>query len=384
MKAAFQLIVLPVISLFITFNAQAGCDPCIQTAVQTATTQMVAGLNSVTVAAQTNVTATQALSTALTASSTALQSVLQLNSSQQLQGLSAATNKIELAITANTKAVERMSDHTVKSLVNALKEISIAERVDETNKTFGSGVAHPISGDVGANRAALLKQGFVQTEQLWGQLSTNMHEWNKNSLNTSTAGKRIALAKLLTESEGVWNPIPLITKNQLTDQESLDAQKMLTMMINPVPAKQVTAEELATDPRAADRELKRKLHNARNEMIHAVMSKSIADKTPTIPASTDNWLMGYTAVEPDATTNKVSVASMLESETSGRVSSEGWYQDIKTKSEAGLLREQVYQQAINNKLLASLMETERNELLLTALIALEEIKKSKPATLESR
>jgi hypothetical protein len=364
--------------LFAKQSIAGGCDPCVQAAVQASSTTIVAALNGTAVAAQVNVTATKALTQAISASSSAITTILTNSSSQTLSGMSASTNKIELAILQNTKTIERMGDHTTKTIVDAIKKILVAEEIEENNRTFGKGIAHPMSGDIGANRAALLKEGVVQGEQMWSEMSKNMNDWNNNAVNDVVAGSNFGTELFIAEPDSVWSPVPFISKRQITSEESLNAQKLLTLLVNPTPTRAKTQEELSTDRSAVKAELNRKLKNAKFGIVHAVMAKTLVDKTPTIPMSINDWQMGYTIAEPDAISGKVSMSNFLESETSGRLSSAGWYQDIKTKTEAGLLREQLFQQAITNKLYLSLLEKERHELILTALITLEDLKDNRP------
>jgi hypothetical protein len=93
--------------------------------------------------------------------------------------------------------------------------------------------------------------------------------------------------------------------------------------------------------------------------------------------SAADWQKGYVMATPDAD-GKVSLMSMLESEAVGRLGSERWYQDIKTKTPSGILREQVYKQAVSNQMLLRSAEKEERELLMLALLAISEIEKSKP------
>lgn len=374
-KASIPLVVS---ILMFSKGANAGCDPCIQAAAQSANAQMTAAINAVTTSVQANVSATQALNASVQAVNASLQATINLNTQQLLQGLDASTNRIELSIQQNTKTVERMTDHTVKSMVKALKDVRVAEEVDENNKVYSDTLAQPLSGEIGANRAPLLKQGIVQSDQVWRQMADDMYEWNNNTTDVNQAGKGMKKAVLLTEGSDVWSPVPLITKRQITPAESVNMQKLLTMLVNPIPLPSATDEQMASSPKAAEYEFDRRLLNAKLGLAHSVLAKSIADKQPLIPISTDDWQKGYVMAEPDAN-GKVSVLSMLESETVGRLGSEGWYQDVKTKTPAGILREQVYQQAVNNQLLLRLVEQDEQKLTMLALMAISELEKTRPA-----
>jgi D-ribose pyranose/furanose isomerase RbsD len=378
MKNIIKIVFVYIPSLLIINTSYAGCDPCIQAAAQAANTSMTTAINTVTGSVNANVSATQALNASLQAVNASLQATINLNTQQLLQGLSASTNRIELSIQQTTKTVERMNDHTVKSMVNALKEVRVAEEVDQNNKTFSGEFAQPLSGEIGANRAPLLKQGLVQSDQMWRKMADDMFEWNNNTEEVDQAGKGMKKAMLLTEEDEVWSPLPLINKRQLTKDESLNMQKLLTMIVNPVPLPSATDEQKASNSKASEYEFQRRIINAKLGLAHSVLAKSIADKTPLIPMSDADWKKGYVIAEPDAD-GKVSVMNMIESETLGRISSEGWYQDVKTKTPAGLLREQVYQQAVNNQMLLRLVEQEEQKLTMLALLAIAEVEKSRPS-----
>lgn len=381
----FKYASMPLLVLTIAFSngANSGCDPCIQAAAQAANAQMTAAINAVSASVQANVSATQALNASVQAVNTSLQTAINLNTQQLLQGLDASTNRIELSVQQNTKAVERMTDHTVKSMVKSLKDVRVAEEVDENNKIYSETIAQPLSGEIGANRAPLLKQGIVQSKQMWRQMADDMHEWNNNTTDVDQAGQAVKKAVLLAEEDDVWNPVPLVTGRQITPAESVNMQKLLTMLVNPVPLPSATDEKMASSPRAAEYEFDRRLINAKLGLAHSVLAKSIADKQPLIPISPDDWQQGYVTAEPDAN-GKVSILSMLESETVGRLGSEGWYQDVKTKTPAGILREQVYQQATNNHLLLRLVEQDEQKLSMLALMAISEIEKTRPVPPKER
>lgn len=373
-------IVLPILAFFSMFHsgsAMAGCDPCIQAAAQAANAQMTGAINLVSTSVQANVTATQTLSASVQAVNTSLQAAIGINSKLLLQGLDASTNRIELSIQQTAKTFERMTDHTVKSMVKALKDVRVAEEVDENNKIYSKWLAQPLSGDIGANRAPLLKQGLVQSKQIWRQMSDDMYEWSNNTSDVDGAGKGMKKAVLLTEGDDVWSPVPLVTKRQLTVTESVNMQKLLTMLVNPIPLPSATDVQMASSPKAAEYEFDRRVLNAKLGLAHSVLAKSIADKHPLIPISKNDWQKGYIMAEPDST-GKVSIMSMLESETVGRLASEGWYQDVKTKTPAGILREQVYLQAINNQLLLRLVEQDEQKISMLSLMAIAEIEKSRP------
>lgn len=135
-----------VILVALSSQAQAtSCDPCIQAAANGAEFTMVSAINTGVTSVQANEAATKALNSAIQATDTAILATLNLNTQQLLQGLSASTNRVELSVQQTSKAVERMTDHTVKSMVSALKQVRVAEEVDENNKAYSGVLAQPLS-----------------------------------------------------------------------------------------------------------------------------------------------------------------------------------------------------------------------------------------------
>lgn len=358
-------------SLLFSTVAWAGCDPCIQAAAQTANSQMTAAINNATASVQANVSATQALNASIQATDAAWQAAIQLNSTNYLQALDAATSRVELTQSQLLKTEENLSDHEVQSIAKMFEELYNAEQAASAERMLRPELAQPMSGDIGANRAPLLKRGMVQADQQWRRMDENFATWSETTETVNSAGEAITTAMLLTEEENVFDVTPLLTSDALTEEQSLDLQKLLTLLVNPVPEKKMTDEQMARDPKAARKELERKLKNAKLTMAYSVLAKGLSEREAVIPISPDDWQMGYTTARPNADGN-TSYHEFIESETVGRMASEGWYQDIKTKTDAGVLREQVYQQAMNNHLLYKSVQQEEQQLLLLAIIAAEE------------
>ena len=361
------------------FNVRAtgGCDLCIKAAAEAAAAQIQAAVNVTNAAVEANVAATQALNTTVQASTATLQSLIQINSQQYLSGLSAATHKIELAIQQNTETGNRLTDHLVTSLVTLFKQLHLAEQVDNNNKTYHPKMAQPVSGDIGANRASLLKQSFVQTKQIFAQMVADMRVYSNDTDDVNTAGGSIKVGALLAEKDQVFDPLPFLLQDRLSDEESLNFQRLLTIMFNPVPLKAATAEQMASDPNAVAYELDRQLHNVKTGMAHAVFADMVAAKSATLPMSTTDWQQGYVNITPDENGN-VSQAEFIKAEAEGRLLSEGWFLNVKSMSEAGILREQVYQQSINNYLLVEQLKQQKSALLLQALQQIQTLKSDRP------
>lgn len=352
--------------LMVSFRASAGCDSCIQSAANSASNSMSSSLNEITSSVNENVSATNNLNSTVESVGETIGSTIEINHELLSQGISAATNRIELAVQQNTKSAELLNDHLVKSLVQLFKDISVAEQVHNNNKTYDPDIAQPLSGDIGSNRAPLLKQGYVQRRQITQQMSQNMYDWVTVPERETNVSDSARLSALLVEDESVWDPTPIIGTDVITDEEFKRVQKLLTVLITPVPLRALKPDELATNRGGSEYEVSRKLYNAQATLAHAVLAKSVADRLPLIPVDETNWKMGYVTVNGEID-GKTSMMSFYDSETIGRLTSEGWYQDMKTKTEAGVLREQVYMQAIKNKLALRMLKQEEDRLLLESL-----------------
>lgn len=352
-------------------NVFAGCDACMQAAAQSASSQMTTSISNVTASVQANVTSTQALNASVQATDAAWQAAINLNSTNYLQGLDASTSRIEGVITQLIKAEVNLSDHEVTSISDIFKQLFNAEQKTITERMLRQEFAQTMSGEIGANRAPLLKQGLVRRDQQWRQMDINFAQWSDNTTTVDSAGKAITTSMLLTEGDDVFDPTPLLTKNVISEPESLNMQKLITLLANPIPEKKMSDNALASNPKAPQQELERKLRNAKRSIAFSALSKGLSEREAVIPISENDWLQGYTSARPD-TNGMTSYREFIESETVGRLTSEGWFEDIKTKTEAGVLREQVYQQAINNHLLYESLLQEEHQLLLLAIIASEE------------
>jgi hypothetical protein len=369
---------LLVFSVCSSYAWTGGCDICITKAVIKANAQLQAAVNATNVAVEANVAATQALETTVTTSTAALQSLIEINTQQYLAGLSAATNKIELTIQGSIETDSRLTDHLVTSLVTLFKQLQLAEQVDKNNKTYHPQLAQPMSGDIGANRAPLLKQSFVQTQQIFAKMVADMQLYSNNTTDVDTAGGSIKSGVLLAEDAAVFDPLPFLLEERLSDEQSLRFQRLLTILFNPVPLKAATPDEMASSPAAVEYELNRKLHNVKTGLAHSVFADMLAQKSATLPLSEADWQQGYVNVIPDESGN-ISQAEFIRAETEGRLLSEGWFLNIKSMSSAGVLREQVYQQAMNNYLLAEQLKNDRQTLLLEALQQVQTLKTNRPA-----
>lgn len=369
MRVSNRSLLLPYALLVVMSKSNlvaAGCDTCIQSAAQGASSSMQSALSSLTSTVNQDVSATNTLNSTVNTVGNTIQATMTANHELLLQGLSASSKQIELSIQANTKSNELLNDHLVLNLGKVFKEIFVSEQTQKTNRTYDNDIAQPLSGDIGANRAPLLKQANVQSEQIKTQMSVNMYEWLTSPESDSSRSSGARTSALLLEDNDVWDPTPIIGNKVLTDEQYHNAQKLLTVLITPVPLEAVTDGEMSSDPTAAGRELSRKLYNVQASIAHSILTKSITDRLPLIPISTDDWKQGYISVENEVD-GKTSMLSFLESETMGRLMSEGWYKDVKTKTEAGILREQVYMQAIRNKLALRMLRQEEDRLMLEAL-----------------
>ena len=367
------LIALSTALLHSSHSVYAGCDPCIQTAANSASSTMQAAINTTTSAVQANVSATNALNTSINTAATALQATLQANQVLLIRALSNQSMQNSTLLEANNKVLLNTADHIAKSVVDALKKSSLAEMINEHKMVWGPN-SLPLSGDIGAMLAEPLKIGEAKSLQNWQEYTKYFREYQATH---SPASKLISQQIKAAKSDESFSPVPLLTKSRLTNDEAVQMNELIMLMVDPDPLEPATDEQLVANSQFADYEIKRKLHNAGLQLAHSVLSKSVAERVSHVPISEDSWQIGYTTATPDAD-GKTSIMSVYDSEANGRVGAIKWFENIKTVTEAGLLREQVAMQAMRNKMLLRMMKQEEEQLALLSLLTIKEVHKNRP------
>jgi hypothetical protein len=349
------------------------CDACMGQSATSAGTTLGTEANILSIKTQTHLPATQALTSAFISSSAAVQTLITNDTARVLQGMTASTNTIELAILKNTKAVERMADHAVKSIVSAYKSGSISEELGNISAILSANT-QPQAGGIGANRAVKLREGGVAVDQLNEFMAIEFELWNAATISTSTGGSGLSAETILAEDESIWNPIGMIGKPQIDEASATSLQKMLKVITNPLPAAPEREVDLLSSKVSVANEMSRRINNVKLQVYYSVLANSLVNKMNLIDASSTDWLTGYINALPEAANGKVSMTSFMQSEMIGPSESEGWFLEIKGMSKTGLLREQVYNRSITNSHAYKMLEQRNKSTMIFAINALDSIK----------
>lgn len=284
-----------------------------------------------------------------------------------LDGLSASTNKIELANVQASKSIERNTDHTVKSFVLALKEIEIARAASENNRFFGD-MAQPISGETGADQASAVKRIYVQTNQLLEETTEGFLEYIEDSNGTrsgaGTGQHRMLSLKGLSDFNNLSR---LLTASTLDEQDFQGLQTLVGLSVSryPLPKKD-------DSPRYLDYELERKRYIA---MLGIAYHSLILPATTRAGVDDGAWAKYYQDVNVNAE-GKVGLEGFYEAEINGKLSDPEWWGSVLRLNPAGLEREKTYQAALSLQMkdrLGELSQTS-NELMAILLAKKSEAK----------
>ena len=350
--------------LFSSGAAFASCDECAKAALQAASNSMTSSISATKSVVETNGTAIETLSSSIDTAGSTIQSLLDLNSQQELTALSGVANRITFTLERQAEESTRITDHLVQSIHQIHKDGALVSSRIENDKLFGP-LAQTISGDINSARAQYLAKGIGNKKALKELHAQNMDKW------LNSAGYRNSSqfeSEILLKDEEIWKSSPLINKRRLTDEEVNKAQILLQLLVDDNPTGAISKERIKQDPLAAKMEVQRLKNNFSSQIVHSVLSDYLSNKAALIPTD-KSWLKSYFKIEPDEKGN-ISFEQFYESETMGRLISDDWFLDIKTRTEAGLLREQIYQMNTSNMLLSEIIKQERMETKLMAISAL--------------
>ena len=232
-----------------------------------------------------------------------------------LNGLSAASNRIELAYIESTKSLERDADHQVITLNTALKEVETNRAVSENNSSFGE-LSQPMSGRSGANLAASIKASnalFVQLSTLSTENFYNYINDKKNTISTAGAGLQAAILSAQVDDSGILHP--MIAANTLNENDLKNLQRLIALSVSPHPLIPTNQSN------NIDYELKRRRYIAKMTMIYQSMI------IPALSRSGPNNADGV-----------------------GYYQNAEWWGSVLQLNETGLEREKVYRTALSLQL----------------------------------
>jgi hypothetical protein len=346
-------------------KVSASCDACAKAALESAEASIKAGVDTTISVVQANGTSIESAGLSVDSGSSLLSTLIQTLGSQEITALDGVAKKVTFSIERLGIESTRGTDVLVSNLIKGEKELRVADNALENERTFGV-MSQPLSGEINTARSFDLSTGFANRNALKSKHIENMEGWlNNNGFFMSKSRER----SVLIATPEFWNPTPLLTKNRLSNEEVGHMQMMLRLLVNAEPMAKVAQPLVASSPLKAKQELQRLKDVILQQVSHSILSESLVNKAPTITLS-DDWKKAYFNIESDVD-NKISFEQFYEAETTGKLVSSDWFLDIKTKTKAGLLREQIYQMNTANLLLAEIVKAERAESKLLALSILK-------------
>lgn len=357
--------VLPTLLLASTFGAKASCDLCAQAALEAASAAITSSVGATTNVVTANGQAIEAMNTAVQTGTETLVSSLQLLNQKEITALDGVAKTISLTLDRISEEQVRSTDHLVKSIQQIEQDLRMADLAIENSKLVGPR-SQTLSGDINTARAHDLMRGFAGRKELKRLYGENMKEWLDGASSFENSGAETAV---LLDQEDFWNILPLLQKDVLTNEEANNIHVLLQLLIDPKPEKKASSKQLAEGEQAVRKELRRLRKNAVSRVSHDILTNMLADKAPIIPTD-ESWLKSYFKLETGEE-GHISFNQFYEAETVGKLLSPDWFLDIKSRTEAGLLREQIYQTNTSNALLAEILKAERNETKLLSLSLLQ-------------
>lgn len=348
-----------------SFAVKASCDACAKAALDAASSAISSSVGATTNVVTANGQAIEAMNTSVKAGTETLVSSLKLLNQKELTALDGVAKTISLTLERISEEQVRSTDHLIQSIKQIEQDLRTADLAIENSKLIGPR-AQTLSGDINTARAHDLMRGFAGRKELKRLYGENMTNWLEGASSYESASAEVAV--LLSKDE-FWNILPLLQKDVLTNEEANNIHILLQLLIDPKPLKKASANQLAEGEAAINQELMRLRKNAVSRVSHDILTNVLADKAPIIPTN-ESWLKSYFSLET-GDEGHISFNQFYEAETIGKLLSPDWFLDIKSRTEAGLLREQIYQTNTSNALLAEILKAERNETKLLSLSILQ-------------
>ena len=333
-----------------TFQAMAtGCDSCLQAKIESASSSISSSLTELNTSASSVVTATETVNQTITTASESYIAVLEANQSALLSSLDAATNKIEFSNEATTTTYTNLTN-TINT--NAKNQIKL-EQIFRNAQTYGDD-ALPESGAIALNRAEALTNALVEFNGRLEEQMVMFHEW-AYVVEKGEESKTLRLKKVEEKYDEFSELIPQLSTGLLT---SNDVNNLLTFLMLVVLPEPIDSEKLSVKRQV--------LYNQfveRKAAAYKVLAKEVLMKAPLL--STDSWDIGYTQVKSED--GMTSLEEFMHSESDRKLISTVWHDDISSLTDVGLLREQVHQSNMQNYLLNSLIDAQKDNLLLKSV-----------------
>lgn len=317
------------------------CDSgCAGAAINQMGSNVASGLNNLNSAHQDLTSAVQDAIDAMTDLGTDLNDALLDQNQDILEGISASTSKIELSNNAASKSLERLSDHSVKTVVNALKQIEIARSTSDNNRMFGDS-ANPISGETGVNQARAIKTLNIQSVQLIEESTKEfidyLNDANGTASGAGTSQHRMQSLAQLTTFDRLDR---LLTADVLDSDQLQNMQLLIALSVSkysfPMPG------AVPDD----DYQLRRKREISMLAIVYAGLMNAAVSKAGLVDTS---WAGFYQDVVENQQGN-TSLAGYYKADVNGRLTDPEWWGSILRLSNTGLQREKTYSAVLSSNL----------------------------------
>lgn len=335
-----------------SFAVRAGCDACLQAAVQQAQTQISTSLTTLEQSVASNVQATQVLNTTIETANSTLTLLMEGQHRLLLQSLDAAAVRLEGAQTAQAKTIEKVGDHISQTVRQTMGGVLEAQMVFEHDELYGER-SIPMTADVSADRAPLLKEALQEYQTQLNLANVAFKEWY---FSVEPGDKSVTRRKLLVEEKmtTLTAQIDGLMGNLLTQAQTDNLLELFRLALMPEPQdiSSMSAEQALT--------YRTRYHDL--AFKYQALAAYVLKRAPLL--STDNWNTGYVVINEEQ--GKTSINEFLHSETDRKLFAKPWYLNISTRTTPGLLREQAHALAMSNYLLGEVLEQQSNQLISVA------------------
>jgi hypothetical protein len=333
---------------FLSTDAFAGCDACLQAAIEQARAQISSSLTVLEQSVSSNVQATQTLNQTITQSNSALTGLMEVQHRLLLQSLEAATVRLEAAQTVQASTIQSVGDHIAKTIYQTTTGIAEAQTVLHNDEVYGER-SIPISAQVSADRAPLLQEAITQYNQQLAEANIAFKEWY---FSVAPGDNAITRRKVSVQNkiEALTPNVDALINQLLTDEQTSNLLELFRLTLLPEPQDiSVMSIDEALNYRAQYHQLAFKYNT---------LATYVLKRAPLL--KTDNWHSNYVIVNEHA--GKTSIQEFLHAESDRKLFSKDWYLNISTRTTAGLLREQAHATAMGNYLLGELLEAQNARL----------------------
>ncbi|MCU7951374.1 MAG: hypothetical protein KZQ74_13700 [gamma proteobacterium symbiont of Bathyaustriella thionipta] len=288
-----------------------------------------------------------------------------------LKALEAFTNRIVLEYVRLTEAQENLTDHYLNSFATIQKQDLAASESLKIDKEF-SEMAQPASGEVGVCKAVDLKKATIQSQTINVEMAQAFNNYNydeKNNIGKSYQNKMIKEALELGEvffiDEGMFSGALTLSDDNIDKKHW-----MLAYLTNQMPlanALQSERGKMSINKYVVER----RIWNSKVLMTQQVLINQITDRKGLLDP---DWIEAYSG---DKTTNKISLMDTLGREIDGKITTPGWFKNIKQMPQTGLKREMNYMLSLQNKVLLDIIKRRNDKNRLLSIGLMDDLNKRK-------